>query len=1095
MAPCRWAPACNSTGREHSLVRVKQRTNSLLDERGQPLSDALLSVPLAGLTRDAYRTMFSLDDQTLEDGGNAIIQSKGDLGELLFSASAGLADVSSTLAAIGEEANGIYKKRVRKTQIAELKQKLAELKAQREATDTLASTYAGLVATHAQTEAAYDEAMKARGIARTRHDEIARILRALPLADEHKRIGHELAQYADLARPPAEWAAELPQLMIDETRLRTQIGSTQADIVRLAAEIEDFKVDERLLSLSERIAGLADGSARFTTAESDLPRRRTALAEHRTVIATILAALDQAGNEQPETLLLPAPLIGTLRDLIEARSGIDALLQTTQRELANARDNYERANEDKDRLADGAIAIGDAGLAGIDAALARLRRSDNQARLRLAERGIEPVSRRYRAHLDALHPWPGDGEALRAIALPDQRQMDAWRLAAAAIAKRRTDHAERLRELETKQHEDSARVEAIRAMAGAIDDAEALRIRTGRDAAWERHLTQLDRATAHAFEQHMRADDTLGAARLARTQDLADLRQLTQALSVTAANAERQQDLLAEANGELAHLAAQIRKAVAPEIALPPDGAIEDWLAHIESWARRRNEALLAWDALQETEQDLKQARSDAEHDIALLAQAMVLAGFSEAEELSPSALAPAAEAALASASGLKLARASADKSLQERERDLIVRQRAVEETKSAAETWEAGWTGALSATWFSTTAPGVGAVREILAALADLPAALRERDQLAQRIATMERDQENFATQLDTILAPLGERLDPALCLDMARDLADRHERAQRDHATRLQKSRELARLHDIQRNLGQELAVHEARKAELTAFFGVETLAEVSAALENAANKARLETRLAALDGQIIAELRAETLTEGLDRLAQADLADLEREAAELTARLDDLDERTKLLFAEKSRAADKLDAIGGDAAVARIEAQRRTIFLEIEEMAVKYLRLKTGALVAEKALRAYRDKHRSSMMNRASDAFRLITRGEYSGLAARPEKDRETLIGLPRLGGSKMADDMSKGTQFQLYLALRLAGYQEFALARPSVPFIADDIMETFDEPRSEEVFRLFAEMAKIGQVIYLTHHRHLCDLARAVVPGVRIHEIPA
>ena len=85
------------------------------------------------------------------------------------------------------------------------------------------------------------------------------------------------------------------------------------------------------------------------------------------------------------------------------------------------------------------------------------------------------------------------------------------------------------------------------------------------------------------------------------------------------------------------------------------------------------------------------------------------------------------------------------------------------------------------------------------------------------------------------------------------------------------------------------------------------------------------------------------------------------------------------------------------------------------------------------------------------------------------------------------------MSKGTRFQLYLALRLAGYAEFAATRHPVPFIADDIMETFDEPRSEEVLRLFGEMAKIGQVIYLTHHRHLCDLAQRIVPEARIHAL--
>ena len=120
-------------------------------------------------------------------------------------------------------------------------------------------------------------------------------------------------------------------------------------------------------------------------------------------------------------------------------------------------------------------------------------------------------------------------------------------------------------------------------------------------------------------------------------------------------------------------------------------------------------------------------------------------------------------------------------------------------------------------------------------------------------------------------------------------------------------------------------------------------------------------------------------------------------------------------------------------------------------------------------------------------------MITRDEYSGLATRPDNDREALIGLPRHGGSKLAVEMSKGTQFQLYLALRLAGYEEFAAARPSVPFVADDIMETFDEPRSEEVLRLFGQMARVGQVIYLTHHRHLCEIAVQVVPDARVHEI--
>jgi len=59
------------------------------------------------------------------------------------------------------------------------------------------------------------------------------------------------------------------------------------------------------------------------------------------------------------------------------------------------------------------------------------------------------------------------------------------------------------------------------------------------------------------------------------------------------------------------------------------------------------------------------------------------------------------------------------------------------------------------------------------------------------------------------------------------------------------------------------------------------------------------------------------------------------------------------------------------------------------------------------------------------------------------------------------------MSKGTRFQLYLALRLAGYRRICNTRESLPFIGDDIMETFDDNRAEATLRQFCEIAKEGQ----------------------------
>lgn len=61
-------------GEGHTFSRTKQRNNSLLNAMGQPVSEVAITAHLAGLSRDAYGTMFSLDDETLEAGGKSILE-------------------------------------------------------------------------------------------------------------------------------------------------------------------------------------------------------------------------------------------------------------------------------------------------------------------------------------------------------------------------------------------------------------------------------------------------------------------------------------------------------------------------------------------------------------------------------------------------------------------------------------------------------------------------------------------------------------------------------------------------------------------------------------------------------------------------------------------------------------------------------------------------------------------------------------------------------------------------------------------------------------------------------------------------------------
>ncbi|TRL34348.1 ATP-binding protein [Rhizobium straminoryzae] len=1076
-------------GAEHPLVRLKQRSQALVDPRGQPVNEALLSSALGGISRESYRTMFSLDDRSLRDGGAAILESKGDLGEMLFSASSGLADISRVLAAASEEAHQFHRKRARNTALAELKQQLAALKTEREAIDTYASAYAGLVATQAQADKAYAEVLAELSAARTRQAHLVSLQRALPLSRELARLSAEADAHADLPRPPREWAALLPELMRDETRLQTRSDGLDAAISRLEQDLAAITPDAAVLSLSARIAALDDGRARYQTAENDLPKRRLALSEQDAALGRALSALGQPAGTDAAGLVLPAALSGTLRDLIETRSGIAATRVNAAREMERVRLALGDLEARLDQQGGGTTPSA-ALMRRLDSAVAALQKGELQTRLRSESRSSREVAENLQRALDRLQPWQGDVEELAGQDGADARQIDSWRQRAAEIERRAERSRERQRELATRLAEVTARLKAVQGAGPAIDDAAATAARAARDAAWQVHRARLDGESAEQFEEKLGLDDRLAEARLARASDLAELRQLQQEAELCRVGLAREEALVDEAAAEMDAL----RRSVEGAFPFPVSATVEmaSLLSRLDEWRLRRSEALSLTETLRQAEARRRACKDDLDEALDRLRIVLEELGWPVEDGADPRLLIDGAADRLAELQTTLAERRGMDNRLADLRRDLSERQRDLAEAEAAEARWSADWSAALARTWFGhETDPA--AVRAILDALADLPAILREREQLFQRIQQMERDMQAFAVEVDALRDTLhwpDEGLSPR---DLAGQLAARKAEAERERDRESAKAEDLRHAQAERADLQRAIDAHRTRRQDLLDFFGVETLVEASLQLQRAAERDHLERRLGELRANLLGELKVATLPEADALLAEADADAVAREADELSERIDNLAERSRMLFAELTRARDRVDAVGGDDAVAKLEARRSTLLLDIEERALSYLKLRAGTLAAESALSLYRERHRSSMMKRASEAFRQITRGDYSGLAALPDKDREVLIGVARDGASRLSEVMSTGTRYQLYLALRLAGYEELAAVRAPVPFIADDIMETFDELRSEEVFRLFGQMAQLGQVIYLTHHRHLCEIAQAVVPEVRIHTL--
>lgn len=1091
-------------GGAQELVRIKRPQNSLLDAREQPVSEAHLLADLGGLTRETYQAMFSLDDETLEKGGEAILASRGDLGELLFSASAGLGELSQQLARIRSQTDEFYRYRARSGQLAELKTRLSELKTERERLDTQASEFARLTKAHADAAARHAEASGERRRITTQITAISAILATLPRFAELADLEQKLELLGNVPEAAPGWRGEIAKLREDEATLAAGGAALEQEIQRLKAELQATGSDDPLMAMQGRLSDLDTRRARHATAEEDIPKLQLALGEAEAAINQVLAELGQSGEAKPERLLLDANIIAALAELIAARAELDARLAAARKEAAEARSGLEEARaalppaaalpSTADAAAKQPAAATPGNRQAMIAPLARrvgaARHEDHGLRLRAAEQALGPARDKRDARLAALAPWRGEIAELQAMTPPDPEILQGWKTETEDMARKSARLEDTIDGLERALRRLQAEGAAITQSGRLVPEDESRSLRAARDAAWAQHKSTLDGRSADAFEAAMEAYDRASDMMAAHHADGARLRDNAVQAAVARADldsARTGRETLEKAYAAFRqHKAAVIAK-LAPE--LDPDMAP----AALENWLARRDQALEAEQQCHDLSRQIETASRDRRDSTARLARALAALEPQSPGEDDFDSLLAAAEDLIDRETRLGALR----QTVEARERDLKRREQELQLAEEDAQAWMLAWKNACSRCWLGEQdrAPTPAQVRGSLDLLAELGPLVRQRAGLADRIAKMKRDQSDYSAAVRSLAADIGLETGDDGISGLARRLAALFAQAQQTRTRRQALAEQIEQAETRAREHRQMRAVHDQKASGMLGALGADTLADAALRVEQALERQQLMGRIDSLGGQIRQALGVATLEEAQAQVTEADPSLLQARKLEHEARLEELDAEVQQLFAARTRAAEALDAIGGDDAVARIEQQRQTLLVEIEDRAIHYLRLSAGVIAMEQALSLYRERHRSTMMARASEAIKTISRGHYTGLVAQPDRDREVLIATTRDGGSKQATDMSKGARFQLYLALRVAGYHEFAASRRTVPFIADDIMETFDDFRAEEAFRLFADMAHVGQVIYLTHHRHLCDIAKAICPGVTIHQLSA
>ncbi|MBE3639752.1 ATP-binding protein, partial [Mangrovicoccus algicola] len=305
-------------GTARRFTRLPRRSGSLVDAGGTVLPETALSACLAGLSEADYRRLLCLDDETIEQGGEEIANARGDIGRLLFSAAAGVADLSGVLDGVRAEAEAIWKKRGRTTRIAELKRDLAELEREIRDRDVTASAWKALKRDRARAQAAETEARRDRDRLAGMLAGIAARRRALPLMAELTRLEAALAPFAD-------WPHRLdfdPERLV---ALRTEHGTATQRRDQLEREIAELAAgraapgrDPAAPDPAAALEELRDLAARDRGAELDLDRRRAELRAAEAAMRHAIGELGLPAGTDPGALVCSPAEIAALEAAREA---------------------------------------------------------------------------------------------------------------------------------------------------------------------------------------------------------------------------------------------------------------------------------------------------------------------------------------------------------------------------------------------------------------------------------------------------------------------------------------------------------------------------------------------------------------------------------------------------------------------------------------------------------------------------------------------------------------------------------------------------------------------------------------------------------
>jgi len=1050
--------------------RRKTRDDSLIDVEDRRLDEGRLAALLHGLNRDTFSSGFSLDQEGLRRGGEAMIHAADDVGKALFAAGSGLTGIAEVQSALERELTAIWSKNHSKSRTFFIAAKQLEVSLDtlrkeqikpKEWTDARAK-----VEEREQTLLASRRRQRELGVERA---EAERMRRVGPAIRERAGLIAAIAEAGEVV----EFSQNEEAVALDALNALTAAARDRMAAVRRrddSAERSRGLEADPIVDFGPRVESLIERRGAITKAGVDLTRLDIERKGMEQRVAVLRGELALAGS--PPTILEARKL----RDIANRHAGLVNGMRTRERDLE---DHRARAQALREELSDAPLAEGiDVLRAAITAA--RGLGDDFDERCAQARDAAERADVDARTALAALAPWRGYVEALSCLPVIGDDEIQVAADAEALLSTRLEDARAVARRLgDEAQTLDARRAEMART-GTAVSEEEIAQARRNRDERWrviDAHLrgrpAEAPAALGEAYAGMVKTADNVADRRYAAAEESARLTVLDheRALKVVEGDQARRSVEVAE------EAVASARRAWEDGLRardLPPLAPLG-----LRTWLSQRRIALERHAAAIDARQTMIRRLDRRTEALAELKKAAT--SPPDTDRLSPMLNAVERE---------RLAgEALVGSFLEKRNRlsgleDEIERQERLDSRdRRALEAVVAEWAAEKARPAISLD---VGSVAGWLELVEELRGTLEKIDAHDRRMRGIITDRTAFETEVADLATEIGAEVaaDPARTIETLRVRLNAAREVARDLAALTDEGKkhqaEVNRA-DVDTGIAMEkLRPHLARA-------GIEDPERLPPLLERSKTRRERVNRLAETERRIVTEGDHVPLLELLAAWDARDPDAVVSDAATLEQALDVLNGEVAQAadaLGEARKEFDTLDTSPRTAADAAADAEAAKADMRAE--ADVYVLKRAQFLMLRWAMERYRERHETPLLKRAGALFGALTSGRFVELKVDYDATTPRLLGMRNNGETLVSvEGMSEGTRDQLFLALRLAAVERSLAAGVRVPFLADDLFVNFDDERSLAGLRVLNELANKTQVLFFTHHSHLRKTGESVL----------